>query len=81
MRDQPLGPVLDELKQRLGLELHIDDAALERAEISLDRLVTFSVEQATLDELFAAALKPAGLTFRRREKSFDIFPATEGGGK
>lgn len=81
VRNQPLGPVLDELKQRLGLELHVDEAALERAEISLDRLVSFSVEQATLDELFAAALKPAGLTFRRREKSFDIFPAPQRPGK
>ncbi|HEV7221590.1 MAG TPA: STN domain-containing protein [Pirellulales bacterium] len=75
VRDQPLGPVLEELRQRLGLELHIDEAALKRAGISLDRRVSFSVEQATLDDLFAAALKPAGLTFRRREKSFDIFPA------
>jgi hypothetical protein len=75
VRDQPLGPVLDELKQRLGLELHIDEAAFKKAEISLDRRVSFSVEKATLDELLAAALKPAGLTFRRREKSIDIFPA------
>jgi transcriptional regulator with XRE-family HTH domain len=75
VREQPLGPVLEELKQRLGLELHIDEAALEKAKISLDRRVSFSVEKATLDELFAAALKPAGLTFRRREKAIDIFPA------
>lgn len=74
VREQPLGPVLEELKQRLGLELHIDEAALKSAEISLDRRVSFSVEKATLDELFAAALKPAGLTFRRRDKAIDIFP-------
>ncbi|HVW36627.1 MAG TPA: STN domain-containing protein [Pirellulales bacterium] len=75
VRDQPLGPVLEELKKRLGLQLHIDEAALKAAEISLDRRVSFNVEKATLDELFAAALKPAGLTFRRRDKSVDIFPA------
>jgi hypothetical protein len=75
VRDQPLGPVLEELKQRLGLELHIDEAALKKAEISLDRRVSFNVDKATLDELLAAALKPAGLTFRRRDKAIDIFPA------
>ena len=75
VREQPLGPVLEELKQRLGLELHIDEAALKAAAISLDRRVTFNVDKATLDELLAAALKPAGLTFRRRDKAVDIFPA------
>lgn len=81
VRNQPLRPVLDELKQRLGLELHIDLDALKRAQISLESRVTFSVEQATLDELFAAALEPAGLTFRRRDKTLDIFPASAGGEK
>ena len=81
VRNQPLRPVLDELKQRLGLELHIDLDALKRAQISLDSRVTFNVEQATLDELFAAALEPAGLTFRRRDKTLDIFPAPARGEK
>jgi hypothetical protein len=75
VREQPLGPVLEELKRRLGLELHVDEAALQAADISLNRRVSFNVEQASLDELFQAALKPAGLTFRRREKTLDIFPA------
>ncbi|HUY93266.1 MAG TPA: STN domain-containing protein [Pirellulales bacterium] len=81
VRNQPLRPVLEELKQRLGLELHVDEDALESAKLSLDRRVTFSVEQATLDELFAAALRPAGLTFRRRNKTLDIFPAPDRGEK
>lgn len=81
VRNQPLRPVLDELKQRLGLELHIDLDALKRAQISLESRVTFNVEQATLDELFAAALEPAGLTFRRRDKTLDIFPAPARGEK
>ena len=81
VRDQPLGPVLEELKLRLGLELHIDEAALKAAGTSLDRRVSFSAEKATLDELLTAALQPAGLTFRRRDKSVDIFPAKEGSEK
>lgn len=81
VRNQPLLPVLDELKRRLGLELHIDLDALKRAQISLESRVTFSVEQATLDELFTAALEPAGLTFRRRDKTLDIFPAPARGEK
>lgn len=75
VREQPLGPVLEELKRRLGLELHVDETALKAAEISLDRRVSFSVEKVSLDELFEAALKPAGLSFRRRDKTLDIFPA------
>ncbi len=75
VRDQPLGPVLKELGQRLALQLHIDEPALKAADISLDRRVSFSVDKVSLDELFQAALEPAGLMFRRRDKTLDIYPA------
>lgn len=71
--DQPLSAILATLKAS-SIEFNVDEAALEEAGLSLKRRVSFSVQRATLEELLAAALKPAGLTFRRRGNAFDILP-------
>ena len=52
-----LGPMLEELAGRLDLELRIDHEALRQAKISLQQPVAFSVEEATLDELFEAVVR------------------------
>jgi len=71
----PLGPVLEQLAQRLQLELKIDREAMRRAGISLDEQVSFSVREATYDELFKAVLGPVGCTFRRRGNVIEVMPA------
>lgn len=71
----PLNGLLEELARRLNLEWKIDRAALDRAGISLDQNIIFSVENATLDQLLDAVLKPAGCTFRRHDKTVEILPA------
>jgi hypothetical protein len=70
-----LGPVLEQLADRLDLELRIDREALQQAGISLEDLVSFSVKNATIDELLKAVLAPAGCTFRREGKVVEIRPA------
>ena len=70
-----LGRVLDQLAARLELELRIDREALQQAGISLDAPVSFSVKNATIDELLEAVLAPAGCTFRREGKVVEIRPA------
>jgi hypothetical protein len=72
---QPLSAILDKLREQLTQELLVDEAALEKANLSLDVRVSFSVERATFDELLAAALKPARLTFRRDGSAYKIVPA------
>ena len=58
--------VLRQLAGQLRLELSIDQAGLDRAGLSLETLVSFSVSNATIDELFEAATKSAGLSIHRR---------------
>lgn len=67
--------LLAQLESKLSLEFHWDDAALQQAGRSLETLVSFKVEDASLDELLAAALEPAGLTFQREDKRVEILPA------
>jgi hypothetical protein len=71
----PVGVLLVQLAEKLGLELRIDRDAIEAAGISLDQTVSFGVENATADELLEALLAPAGLAFRRTGKVLQVFPA------
>ncbi len=71
----PLRTVLDYLKRNLKLELEIDDAALQAAELSLEHRVSFNVEQVSLDELLEAAVQGAGLTIQRDGQKVKIVPA------
>ncbi len=64
--NQPLGDVLSHFAGQLGLELDIDRASLQNAGVTLDRLISFRVEEATMDELFRAVLTPVGCTHERR---------------
>jgi len=75
VRAEPLGPVLRQLAQRLGLELKIDEQAIQQAGISLDQRVSVTVENATVDEVLRQLLKPAGLKFQRRQNVVEIRPA------
>jgi hypothetical protein len=77
VQEQPLSAVLDTLRKRVSREFIIDEAAIKKANLSLDARVSFSVEQATLDELLAAALKPAKLTFVREGSAYKIVPASK----
>ena len=72
---EPLGPVLRQLADRLGLELKIDEKTLAAEGISLDQRVSVTVENATVDELLRRILKSTGLTFHRRQKLVEIVPA------
>jgi hypothetical protein len=76
VRAEPLGPVLRQLAQRLGLELKLDEQAIQRAGISLDQRVSVLVENVTIDELLRQLLKSTGLSFRRRQNVLEILPAS-----
>jgi len=72
-----LSDLLPKLAAMLQVELEIDQAALARAGISLDQPVSLSVTDATVDELFAKLLSPAGCTFRREGKTIVVVPKEE----
>jgi hypothetical protein len=71
----PLDRLVAELAQKLQIEVRIDREALAQAGISPTQVVSFSVRDATVDELFEAVLSPAGCTFRREGKTILVVPA------
>jgi hypothetical protein len=75
LQGAPLGKTIEQLAQRLNVEMNLDRAAIDAAGISLDQLVSVKVENADLDELVRAVLKGTGLEFRRTEAVVSIFPA------
>jgi type II secretory pathway component GspD/PulD (secretin) len=74
VENQPVGKVLDQLADRLGWKLDIDQAAIQAAGLSLDRLVSFEVENADEDQLLEAVLKPAGLSAARSDQRIRVAP-------
>jgi len=74
VREKPLGAILDHLAKRLDLDLRIDREAVAAAGISLDQLVSLTVENATIDELFTKLLADTRLTFRRVGRVVTIAP-------
>jgi hypothetical protein len=64
--EKPIGPVLKQLAEHLGLQLQMDESAIARAGVSLDQRVSFKVENATIDELLQAAIEKTPLKFRRQ---------------
>lgn len=78
VEEQPVGAVLNELAARLGWALEIDGEAIRAAGLSLDRRVSFSVENSDEDELLNAVLRPAGLDFRRGGERLRIVPRGAG---
>jgi hypothetical protein len=67
--------LLQEYAKRLGVELRIDREALQRAGVSLDQVVSFSVTEATVDELFQAIAAAAHCTCRRVGEAIEISAA------
>lgn len=70
----PLSAVLDHLRKQLSVEIRVDQAALDKAKLSTDRPVSFSVEHVGFDKLLKAALEPAGLDFVRQGDAYLIVP-------
>ena len=72
---QPVGPLIRAICKQKDLEVEFDTEAIEKAELSLDKTVSFSVQRVSLDQLLAAALKPAGLAHQRSGKLVRVGPA------
>lgn len=70
----PLEKVFSQIGTMLKLEIKYDQKAIQAAGITLDQLITFRVENASLDDLLTAALKDTDLTFERNEKVVTIKP-------
>jgi hypothetical protein len=72
--ERPVGPFVKDLASQLNLELVMDEEAIRRAGIALDGRVSFKVKEATVDQLFQAALGSTGLAYRRQGSRIHIGP-------
>lgn len=61
VENQPVGKILEQLAIRLKWKLDVDGAAIRAAGLSLDKLVSFDVQNASEEQLLDALLAPAGL--------------------
>jgi hypothetical protein len=67
--------LLEQYAKLLGVQLKIDREGLRRAGVSLDQVVSFSVTDATVDELFQAIAEAAHCTCRRSGDVIEISAA------
>jgi hypothetical protein len=63
------------LAEQLKMELKMDEQALRDAGIDLDKRVSLTVIEPTLEKMLQSALAPAGLKHRLRGKVLEILPA------
>jgi hypothetical protein len=70
VENKPIGGVATALAKSLGREIRFDPGVVDR----LNDLVSFQVEDATLDQLLRAFLDPAGLSYQIDEQTLLILP-------
>jgi len=69
-----LSALLESVEKQLGLTIRYDENLLAERNVSLEQRVSVEVENATVDEFFAAALQDTGLTFSRDGTTVRIAP-------
>ena len=72
--EQAFAPVVRALAEHMKLELKMDEDAIAKAKVDVNQRISFKVENATVDELFAAATKSTGLTAHRDGMTLEIKP-------
>jgi hypothetical protein len=70
----PVQKLLQALAPKLGLQVEFDEAAIQKANLSLDREIQLDVNQVTQDELLTKVVEPAGLKFEIQGKKLLIKP-------
>ena len=68
VENQPAGAVLRTVANSLGKELKYDTAVLQK----LKGTVTFTLKDATLDELLKKTLDPLGLTYKLDDAALEV---------
>jgi len=74
VKEKPIGLLLEQLAEKLNLQLRIDHQAFQKAGVSLERRVTVQVENVTVDELLQAVIQNSPLRFRRSGNVVEIGP-------
>jgi hypothetical protein len=75
VQEAPAERVLQEVAKQLNLELKIDREALRAAGVSLERRISVSVRNVSVDELLQEVARAAKLQIRRQGDVLEIGPA------
>jgi len=77
MRNTPASALLKELgtPARGQLTFEYDEAEFKTANINLDKLLSFDVKNATIEELLTATFDPLGVTFEIVDRAVKLKPA------
>ena len=75
VKNKPVKELVRSLAAQLNLKLKMDEQAIRAAKIDLEKRVSFNVVRASVDNLFTAALSPAGLKHRLQNGVIEVFPA------
>src|SRR4030095_8596308 len=79
-QNTPLKQVLDDLRAYHGLPIYVDEKALEEHGISMNRPVTFKLEQVALKSALRLLLKNVGATYKIAEDCLQITTVDEARG-
>jgi hypothetical protein len=74
VKHQPVGAIAKALAERLGLQIDYDRQIQDK----LQELVSFRVQEGTLDDLLQALFQPAGLTYRIDGERLIVLAAPDG---
>ena len=77
VKNKPFKEVLENLCGQLHLNLSVDWKRLEAAGVDPDQFITFSTENATVDQLLSAILESTECSFRRNGSDVQILPPVE----
>ena len=77
VQNQPLLSVLKALAKQMNLQLNLNEEALKTAGIDPTERISFEVKESTAEQLWEAALKPAGLSFELKENELMVFPSPD----
>jgi hypothetical protein len=70
----PLGVLINVLRTKHGLKIRTDDEAIRAAGLTLDRLTSVNVQNATLEALVEQAAAPLGLTAKLVGDTVEVGP-------
>jgi len=73
--NQPIKNILQVVAKTLELTLEIDDVAIQKQNLSVDREIELNVREVTRDELLTKILGPASLAYEIQDKKLIIKPA------
>jgi hypothetical protein len=72
LKDQPIGPVLEEIEKKYGISIDLDKRGLDQAQLTPESPVSINARGQTLRSVLKTMLGNAGLTFTIRQEGLRV---------